>query len=237
MKQSEKKTVGIIGGMGPLATCDLMEKIIRLTKARTDQENLHLVVDCNTDIPDRTAAILEHGASPVPQLVRSGIKLQGMGADVLVMSCNTAHYFYDSIIPYFDIPLLHMIRETAKHLKAQEIQKAGLLATSGTLNCGVYREAMKREDIELLTPDGEDQEAVMGMIYQGVKAGRTDLDTRRFERAMEKLLERGAEVLILGCTELPVAVSRYGWDYPVADPTQILAESVVHYCVEIAEIL
>ena len=66
MKQSEKKTVGIIGGMGPLATCDLMEKIIRLTKARTDQENLHLVVDCNTDIPDRTAAILEHGASPVP---------------------------------------------------------------------------------------------------------------------------------------------------------------------------
>ena len=86
MKQSEKKTVGIIGGMGPLATCDLMEKIIRLTKARTDQENLHLVVDCNTDIPDRTAAILEHGASPVPQLVRSGIKLQGMGADVLVLS-------------------------------------------------------------------------------------------------------------------------------------------------------
>ena len=70
------------------------------------------------------------------------------------------------------------------------------------------------------------------MIYQGVKAGRTDLDTRRFERVMEKLLERGAEVLILGCTELPVAVRRYGWDYPVADPTQILAESVVRYCIE-----
>ena len=120
-----KKTLGIIGGMGPLATCDLMEKIIALTKAGKDQDNIHIVVDCNTNIPDRTAAIVGQGESPVPQLVRSGIKLQGMGADVLVMSCNTAHYFYEELLPYFDVPLLHMVRETGKFLRQQSIKKEG----------------------------------------------------------------------------------------------------------------
>ena len=92
-----KKSIGIIGGMGPLATCDLMEKIIRNTKAACDQDHLHLYVDCNTEIPDRTKAILGEGQSPAPEMITSAGKLIGMGADLLMMPCNTAHYFYEEL--------------------------------------------------------------------------------------------------------------------------------------------
>ena len=108
--------IGIIGGMGPLATCDLMQKIIEYTDADTDQEHVRICVDCNTNIPDRTTAILHGGKSPVPELVKSAKRLEAMGAQVLIMSCNTAHYFYDDMIPYSETPFLNMINETAAFL-------------------------------------------------------------------------------------------------------------------------
>ena len=86
----EKKTIGIIGGMGPLATADLFEKIVGHTKAACDQEHLHVVIDSNTNIPDRTAALLHGGADPLPELTGSARRLEAMGADVLIMPCNTA---------------------------------------------------------------------------------------------------------------------------------------------------
>lgn len=186
----KKKTIGIIGGMGPAATCDLMQKIIRITPAAKDQDHIHMVVDCNTEIPDRTSAILQHTQSPVPQMVRSGILLQAMGADVLIMPCNTAHFFYDQLTPFFDVPLLHMIRETAEELKRQGISRAGLLATDGTVQSGVYAKVMEEADIELLTPDETGQQSVMELIYKGVKAGRNDFPTDSFEKTMKNLLDR-----------------------------------------------
>lgn len=225
-----KKTIGIIGGMGPLATCDIMEKIIALTNADTDQENIHLVVDCNTNIPDRTAAILNNGESPIPQLVRSGVKLQGMGADVLIMPCNTAHFFYKDIVPYFDIPLLNMLEETAAYLKKHSIVRVGLLATNGTIQSEVYHRILEKNNIEVLTPKPEEQDAVMGIIYHGVKAGNKVFKTDEFCKVMNMLLKRGAQRLILGCTELPVAVEMYHLDYPTVDPTKVLAEAAIRYC-------
>lgn len=225
-----KKTIGIIGGMGPLATCDIMEKIIALTNADTDQENIHLVVDCNTNIPDRTAAILNNGESPIPQLVRSGVKLQGMGADILIMPCNTAHYFYDDIVPYFDIPLLNMLEETAEHLKKNSIMSVGLLATSGTIQSGVYHRILEKNNIDVFIPEPEEQKAVMDIIYHGVKAGDKKFKTEKFCEVMDMLLKRGAQRLILGCTELPIAVEMYQLDYPTVDPTKVLAEAAIRYC-------
>ena len=109
-----KKIIGIIGGMGPLATADLFEKIIRATDAARDQDFPHVIVDCNTDIPDRTAAILMGGEDPVPQLVRSANTLAAAGADVLIMPCNTAHWFYDDFCLRIHLPVLHMLRLTAE---------------------------------------------------------------------------------------------------------------------------
>jgi len=222
-----KKTIGIIGGMGPMATCDLFKKIIDATDAATDQEHVRVVIDSNTEIPDRTAAILGGGADPVPELVRSALGLQGMGADVLIMPCNTAHYFYDSICRFVDIPVLHMIRETAKELKAQGVSTVALLATDATVRTGIYSSVFEEAGIEMLVPSPEGQKEIMRVIYEGVKAGRTEMELGALRRELDSLLARGAEKLVLGCTELPIAFDIYDLDYPTADPTNILARAAV----------
>ena len=136
-----KKKIGIIGGMGPLATCDLMEKIINNTDAQRDQDYIQIYVDCNTSVPDRTAAILHDGSDPLPELVKSALKLQNMGADYLVMACNTAHYFRDRLQVFIDIPIVDMPLETARYIKEIGIDQVGVVATSGTLKSGIYQKA------------------------------------------------------------------------------------------------
>ena len=215
----EKKTIGIIGGMGPLATADLFEKIVGHTKAACDQEHLHVVIDSNTNIPDRTAALLHGGADPLPELTGSARRLEAMGADVLIMPCNTAHNYYDGISAAVSVPVLHMVRLTAQALVERGVKKAGLLATDGTVRTGIYQKSFAGSGVELLTPDEAGQRAVMEMIYQGVKAGDMAFDAKPARQAMERLLAAGAEVLILGCTELPLAVKLYGIDLPAVDPT------------------
>ncbi len=224
----EKKTIGIIGGMGPLATADLFEKIILHTKASRDQDHLRVLIDSNTNIPDRTAAILHGGADPVPELAASARGLERQGAELLVMPCNTAHHFYDAVQASVSVPVLHMIRLTAQALRERGVAAAGLLATDGTVQAGVYQRCFAGSGIRLLTPDGPGQRAIMDMIYQGVKAGRRDYDAGAAGAAMEALLRQGAETLILGCTELPLAVKLYGIGLPVTDPTLELALAAIH---------
>lgn len=225
----EKKTIGIIGGMGPLATADLFEKIVGHTKAACDQEHLHVVIDSNTNIPDRTAALLHGGADPLPELTGSARRLEAMGADVLIMPCNTAHNYYDGISAAVSVPVLHMVRLTAQALVERGVKKAGLLATDGTVQTGIYQKSFAGSGVELLTPDEAGQRAVMEMIYQGVKAGDMAFDARPARQAMERLLAAGAEVLILGCTELPLAVKLYGIDLPAVDPTLELALAAIRF--------
>lgn len=219
----EKKVIGIIGGMGPLATADLFQKIVQHTRADRDQDHLRVVIDNNTNIPDRTAAILRGGDDPVPELTASAKGLEAMGADLLIMPCNTAHYFHAQVQGSVQIPVLHMIALTCRALQRRGVKQAGLLATDGTLATGIYQRQFADSGIQLLQPEGADQQAVMGIIYQGVKAGKMDYDTAGFRAAMAALLDRGAETLILGCTELPLAVSLYHLDCPATDPTLELA--------------
>ena len=224
-----KKTIGIIGGMGPLATADLFEKIVGHTKAACDQEHLHVVIDSNTNIPDRTAALLHGGADPLPELAKSAGRLEKMGADVLIMPCNTAHNYYDGIAAAVSVPVLHMVRLTAQALVERGVKKAGLLATDGTVRTGIYQKSFAGSGVELLTPDEAGQRAVMEMIYQGVKAGDMAFDAQPARQAMERLLAAGAEVLILGCTELPLAVELYGIALPAVDPTLELALEAIRF--------
>ena len=153
------KTIGIIGGMGPLATVDLMQKIILSTRAATDQEHIHILVDNNTAIPDRSAAICGQGPSPVPQLIESADRLVAQGADVLLMGCNTAHYFLPELEPYLKRPLLNMIEATARWCRAQGIGCAGLLATSGTYQSGIYQQAFKKIGVRLVLPMKAEQKS------------------------------------------------------------------------------
>ena len=182
---SDKKVIGILGGMGPLATADLFQKITLHTAASCDQDHPRVCIDSNTNISDRTAALLHGGADPVPEMVKSALKSRG-------------------------------------------VKCAGLLATDGTVQTGIYQRTFEGSGVELLTPDNaEDQAAVMDIIYNGVKAGNLTHDATAFRTACEHLLARGAEVLILGCTELPPAFDIYHLDYPNVDPTLELALAAV----------
>lgn len=223
------KSIGIIGGMGAAATCDLFNKIITMTDAKSDQEHIPILIDCNTNIPDRTKAILGEGQDPVPELVRSGVRLQSMGADVLIMPCNTAHYFYDRITPFFDIPLLNMLRLTAQEIKNREIGKIGLLATDGTIESRVYHEALAAEGIDLVTPTAVKQMNVMDVIYNGIKAANRDINLSGFYDTIDELFAQGAEILVLGCTELPIAFDIFHIDRPVIDPTVVLAAAAIRF--------
>ena len=242
---SDKKVIGILGGMGPLATADLFQKITLHTAASCDQDHPRVCIDSNTNISDRTAALLHGGAVglvelvvlagdrfigdfPVPEMVKSAQRLESIGADLLIMPCNTAHNFYDAVASSVSIPVLHMIAITRDALKSRGVKCAGLLATDGTVQTGIYQRTFEGSGVELITPDNtEDQSAVMDIIYNGVKAGDLTHDVTAFRAACEHLLARGAEVLILGCTELPPAFDIYHLDYPNVDPTLELALAAV----------
>ncbi len=224
---SEKKVIGILGGMGPLATADLFQKITLHTAAACDQEHPRVCIDSNTNIADRTAALLHGGADPVPEMVKSARRLESIGAELLIMPCNTAHNFYDAVASSVSIPVLHMIAATRDALKTRGVRCAGLLATDGTVQTGIYQRTFAGSGIDLITPDGGDQAAVMDIIYNGVKAGDLAHDASAFRAACGHLLARGAEVLILGCTELPPAFDIYHLDYPNVDPTLELALAAI----------
>ncbi len=222
-----KKTIGIIGGMGPLATADLFKKIAINTKATTDQEHIRILIDNNTEIPDRTKAITNNGKSPLPQLIKSALSLWVMGAQILVMPCNTAHYFLNEIQKNVDIPILSMIEATGEALQRKGIKKVGLLATEGTINSGIYQKVFQKKQIETVELSAGEQAVITDLIYNGVKAGKRDYDVSAARRVMEDLFDRGAETLVLGCTELPVAMDMYNLDYNACDPTLELARAAI----------
>lgn len=222
-----KRTIGIIGGMGPLATADLFRKIVEHTDAQRDQDNIHIIIDNNTNIPDRTAALLDGGEDPVPQMLHSVARLVGDGADCLIMPCNTAHGFLERIRAASPVPVLNMIELTCRALKKRGITRAGLLATTGTIRTGIYPKYF--DGVELLLPDDEQQQGVMDMIYAGVKAGVKDYDAAAVQKTAEHLMERGAQTIILGCTELPLAMELYKLDFPATDPTLELALGAIEF--------
>lgn len=223
------KIIGVIGGMGPMATWYFCEQITRHTLANTDQEHVHVCVDCNTNIPDRTEAILRNGASPVPELVKSANRLQQMDAGVLVMPCVTAHHFYDELTPHLSIPLLNMLREAAREIKTRRIGCVGLLATDGTLASGICERQLAAAGIKTVVPSPEKQKHVMQLVYEGVKAGSGEFDLSGIYATTDELSENGAQVLLLGCTELPVAFAQYGIQTQVVDPLEILAKAAIRY--------
>lgn len=225
-----KKTLGIIGGMGPLATADLFKKIVLLTDVQTDQEHLHILIDNNTSIPDRTAYILGSGEEPRKQLIHSAKKLENMGAEYLIMPCNTAHYFYEDIVKEINIPFLNMIEETAMFIKNNfpNIHKAGLLATDGTCISGIYDQYFHKFQISLVKPNQTKQSYIMNLIYS-IKSGKKDISLDGFYETVEDLKQNGAEIVILGCTELSSAHELYQFKGDFVDPLEIIAKSAIRF--------
>lgn len=225
------KTVGIIGGMGPLATVDVMQKIINHTPAKNEQEHLHLIVDNNPQIPDRQAAICGTGTDPSPYILCSAHLLQRAGAELLAIACNTAHAFLPVIQDEIDIPIFNMQTETAIHMETMKIQKAGLLAADGTLHMKLFHEPMDVRGMMMLEPDIAMQKIVMDGIHY-IKKGDLGSGEKCFLKVAEFLVEKGAEVIIAGCTEVSL-VLHSAEKLQIIDPADILAQSLVKAALEL----
>jgi len=223
-----KKIVGILGGMGPEATADFFLEIIKLTPAKKDEDHLHIIIDNNPQIPDRTEAILKGGKSPLPALQKAAQNLERAGADFIVIPCNTAHYFFDEIKKIVNIPLLHMMREVSKEIKERfpKVKKVGLLSTSATARIGLYQNELEKEKIIVISPKEKEQEEVMKAINL-IKGGEYSNSKDILKKIGEKLLLREAELLVLGCTEIPLVLKQNDFSHPVVDAGYVLAKAAV----------
>ena len=218
----------MLGGMGPLATVDLYRKIIEETPATRDQDHLHVIIEGNPAVPDRSEALLHGGEDPTPLLLAGATRLEGAGADFIVVPCNTAHAFLPRIAPELTIPLISMIDETAKAVALQLPESVvGILATAGTISAQLYQEAFAREGLGSLIPDAGGQARVSTAIA-GVKAGNVGAAQTSLVRATaDELIGRGAQSVIVACTELPLILTQADVSVPLFDPTRILARSAV----------
>lgn len=223
------KTIGIMGGMGPMATVDLMRKIIMATPARCDQEHIPMLVDNNCTIPDRTRAIKGLGASPAPEMVKTAKRLMMAGADFIIIACNTAHYFLPEILPQITIPVLSIIDVTIASAWEKGYRSVGLLATSGTISTGLYQDGLEAKGIQCIAPSAEKQHLIDDLIYDGVKANDAGYDTSAVRELLADMQRQGAEAFILGCTEVPVAVAMYGLQGTFIDSTDELAKAAVKF--------
>lgn len=236
-------TIGILGGMGPMASVDLYKKLTQLTPARKDQEHIKLILVQNPQTPDRTECLLEHGKEPTIALYKAAKTLEDAGADCIAIGCNTAHAFLPAVSKHIRIPFVDMQETSLDEIEALKGKSAviGLLATTGTVRSGIYSQKAAARGLALAVPDERNQEKVMRCIVgpKGVKAGFTDGECRQdlLDAAAYLVKEKGCNVLILGCTELPLVLDEgeIQFDGKTAfcvDPTSAVARRLVSMALE-----
>ncbi|MFM0505332.1 cysteate racemase [Paraburkholderia caffeinilytica] len=232
--------VGVLGGVGPAATVDFMAKLVRNTPAARDQDHIKVMVEQNPQIPDRTDALLGNGDDPTLALYAACKTLEEGGADLIAIPCNTAHAFVERIQPSLTIPIINMLTCTADYLRETfpGLRGVGVLATSGTLASGVYEKALAACGFAQIAPAEAAQARLMNAIYgaRGAKAGYTSGECcDDVAAAVDDLVAQGVQVIVLGCTELPLLLRGSTLARPgeravqLVDPTEVLAKRCVAY--------
>jgi aspartate racemase len=229
------KTIGILGGMGPEATVDCFDKIIKNTPAARDQDHLRVVIDSNPRVPDRTAAIIGDGASPAPVMVAGCRALQRAGADFIIIPCVSAHVFLTEVQQQIELPVLSIFDAVAEAITRDHpaIKVVGLLGTSGTVSGGLFQKRLAQEEITTLVPDDAVQAKIMDAIYdiKNAKPSRTrSAITDDLVSAAQSLILKkpdGARAIIAGCTEIPLALKQKHLTIPYFDAVTILARAAI----------
>ncbi|HBT18541.1 MAG TPA: aspartate racemase [Clostridiaceae bacterium] len=228
----KEKVLGIVGGMGPEASARLYMKIIKATKVKKDQDHFRLIIDSNPKIPDRTKAILGQGESPVPEIIATVKNLERMGVDLACIPCITSHYFYEDILRDTNVEIIHALKELKTYIETQYpgVKKIGILATTGTMSTKIFDTHLSGMDI--LYPDIEIQEThVMEAIYgegTGIKSGVTEgLPVEKLIYAGEHVIGKGAELVVLGCTEIGLVLQGNSLTKPSVDPMDVMALAMV----------
>ena len=181
------KKLGVIGGLGPMATAYFMELLTRMSDAKTDQEHMEVIIYSKPSIPDRTGYILgKSEKSPLPDMLSVGEKLRTAGAELLAMPCITAHYFYEELEKRLGIPVINGLSETASYLAGEKKTCVGILATDGTIRSGVLQNMLRERGIRSIVPEEDSQKKVMAMVYDEIKAGHR-ADMEKFEQVSGEL--------------------------------------------------
>lgn len=222
--------LGVIGGLGPMATAYYMELMIRMTDAKRDQDHPEVIIMNVPSIPDRTAFILgKSQADPCGPMVELGRQLKGLGCSVVATPCVTAHYFHETLQEQIGLPVIHVIRRTAELLRQAGIRRVGLMATDGTVCSGIFQRQVEEQGMELVLPSEAGQKGVMTLIYDQVKAGiQPDMDL--FAAIRDDLRCSGAEVIVLGCTELSLLKKAQDLGDGILDALEVLAKESVLAC-------
>ncbi len=226
MTENDQKTAGVMGGMGPDATVDFMARVIALTDSGNDQDHIHMIVDQDPTIPNRQRAIREGLTDVTDALGAMAKRLEDAGADFLVMVCNTAHVFLDGVHANTSIPFISIIDESVSEIDriCPEARQVGVMATDGCLNTEIYQDAIAASGRTPLVPEGAALEQLMSLIT-AIKAGNQGDDIRQsMQASAHSLVDRGAEVIIAGCTEIPIVFEGEDCSVPVIGSTNVLAE-------------
>lgn len=219
-----EKTLGILGGMGPLATSYFYNMIVTSTLALKDQEHINMIIINDVLIPDRTSFILGKGNNPLPRLILDIKKLETLNVDLIAIPCNTCMYFYDSLSNSTNIKILNIVLETVNYLKSINSKKVYLVATKGTIESGIYQRILEENNIEYVLPENIDE--IMFLIYERVKSGK-----KISKSELKCLYNHYDEVdnIILGCTELSIIKGMYNLDNKFIDPLEIERDIILKY--------
>lgn len=221
------KTIGIIGGLGPMATVYFMELVTKMVNAAVDQEHPRILLASIPDTPDRTAFILKQSVdNPLDSMLEAGKKLADMGADFIAIPCVTAQYFYHELTEKLPIPVLSLTDIVVEYILVRGIGCIGLLATRGTIQSGILEKKLQAHDINVILPNAVMQEKVMEMIYQRIKKG-ADVPKEELDMIAEDLIQCGAKKILLGCTELSLLKKEFMLGKNYLDVLEMLAQKTV----------
>lgn len=236
--QQSLGVVGVLGGMGPLATVDFLHKMLLATPAAQDQDHVP-VLACNLpQIPDRTLAYRGQGPSPLPAMLANAHRLVAGGAGLIVVPCNTAHLWFQDLQQQLGLPMLHIVDAALNEVRQLTRTnpppiRVGLLATDATLASGLYMNRRSAEAEDTRTPLQWSLPTAVEMLehvmpgINAVKAGQLEAGRMHLQKAAAGLAQRGAQVLVLACTEIPLVLGESDAGLPVVDATAALARAAV----------
>jgi len=228
----QERIIGILGGMGPEATLNCFARIIENTPANNDQEHIHIIIANNPKVPDRTQAVLEGGPSPLPVLVQGCRSLEKAGAGFIIIPCVTAHFYERPLKEQTALPILSILDVVAENIARRQphIKCIGLMGTSGTLQSGIFQERLHADGLEICICSSEIQAQVMEAIYaiKGIRSAQQRKEiTAKLAAAADFLVKQGAQGIIAGCTEIPLALGQHDVSVPYFDSLLLLARAAI----------
>lgn len=222
--------LGVIGGLGPMATAYFLELVIKMTDAHCDFEHVEMIIHSCPSIPDRTNYILDKcNDDPITPMIRIGKQLVQQGANYIAIPCITAHCFHEKLIDEIKVPIIHIVKETALHLKDKGVETVGIAATDGAIATKLFQNELAAVGINTVIPSTKNQRYVTDLIYGNVKAGQP-IEMDKFAIVSDELRKKGSEVIILGCTELSLIKRDFNIGSGYIDAMEVLAKASILSC-------